>query len=263
MAATYLDAIGAAHRERAQRDERDWRTRTTAAYSGQSFLSALESPDETVAVIAEIKRRSPSKGWLAQHLDAPELARTYEGAGARAISVLTDQDHFGALATDLPDVAGAVSIPRLRKDFTVAENDVLDAVEMGSSAILLIAALLSDDELDRFFRLATSLNLDALFEVHDEAEVARVVDVGAKIIGVNQRNLHTFAVDTDHAERVVASMPANVVRVAESGLSSTSDVERAAMAGFDAVLVGESFVTNANPGEVVAAFSAVKRRARG
>jgi len=99
--------------------------------------------------------------------------------------------------------------------------------------------------------------------VHDEAEVARVVDVGAKIIGVNQRNLHTFAVDTEHAERVVASMPANVVRVAESGLRSTSDVERAAMAGFDAVLVGESFVTNTNPGEVVAAFSAVKRRARG
>ena len=259
MTQTYLDAIGAFHRKRAAADSRQWQERHRSAYDGPSFRDALLN-NANVSVIAEVKRRSPSKGWLNEDLDAPALAALYERAGARAISVLTDQPHFGARDADLPSVASAVTIPRLRKDFTVCENDVLDAREMGASAVLLIAALLDDDELVTLSSLAAELNLGALFEVHDKDEVSRSLSAGAMIIGVNQRNLQTFAVDPTHAARVAEVIPDDVVRVAESGLRTPSDVHNAGQSGFDAVLVGESFVTSADPFDDVAAFCSVPRR---
>ena len=258
MASTYLDAIGEAHRRRAAADLRQWQDRVVARYEGPSFRDALRTgPGECVRVIAEIKRKSPSKGWLAKDIDAVALAQLYERAGAAALSVLTDQDHFGARVEDLPSVASAVSIPRLRKDFTVCENDILDAVEWGASAVLLIAALLSDDELLRYRELAESVGLEALVEIHDATEASRALASGATIVGINQRNLHTFEVDPDHAARVVATLPASVIRVAESGLRTAADVKRAGADGFNAVLVGETFVTSADPASTVQAFASV------
>ncbi len=259
MTSTYLDAIGDWHRQRAARDERQWRERVAPSYGGPSFRSALRANDAFVAVIAEIKRRSPSKGWLNENLDALALADVYQTAGASALSVLTDREHFGARAEDLSSVAQQVTIPCLRKDFTVSENDVLDAREMGAAAVLLIVALLSDSELHRYRELAESVSMDALVEVHSEEEARRALDAGATVIGVNQRNLHTFVVDPTHAASVIASLPLSVMRVAESGLRTSHDVRVAGDAGFDAVLVGESFVTSSSIQQVVHEFSSVPR----
>jgi indole-3-glycerol phosphate synthase len=222
------------------------------------LLSALApSTSPNVKVIAEIKRKSPSKGWLAQNIDASAMASLYEAAGASAVSVLTDQLHFGARHDDLSTASRSTALPTLRKDFTVSENDVLDALEQGAAAILLIVALLSDDELVRFHELATSLGLDVLVEIHDHTEAARAVSCGARIIGVNQRNLTTFDVDPTHAAAVANQLPSDVVRVAESGLRTADDVARAAAAGFHAVLVGETFVTSPTPYDTVSAFASV------
>jgi len=210
-----------------------------------------------VKVIAEVKRRSPSKGWLGEHLDAAALARDYVEGGAAAISVLTDEPHFAGSRADLVAVTGAVGVPVLRKDFTVSENDVLDAAEMGASGVLLIAAILEADELTRYVDLALSVGLTPLVEVHGDLDVERALTSGATIIGVNQRDLRTFEVDTAHAAAVIAALPANVIRVAESGLRTRADVEVAARAGFDAVLVGEVFVTSTAPGLLVSEFAGV------
>jgi len=255
---TYLDAIGAAHRARAAADTREWRDRSLSPRIGTSLRSALApSASGNVKVIAEIKRKSPSKGWLAEDIDAASMASLYEAAGASAISVLTDQLHFGARPDDLSIASRTSGLPTLRKDFTVCENDVLDAREQGAAAVLLIVALLSDDELSRFHQLATSLGLDVLVEIHDHHEAARAVACGARIIGVNQRNLTTFDVDPTHAAAVANLLPSDVVRVAESGLRTADDVVRAAAAGFHAVLVGETFVTSPNPHDIVTSFASV------
>ena len=170
-------------------------------------------------VIAEVKRRSPSKGWLHEGLDVTALAHDYAEGGATAISVLTDAEHFAGSLEDLDAVARTVRLPLLRKDFTVSENDVLDAAEAGASAVLLIVAALSDDRTRR--SSSTSLDdagLDAIVEVHDHDEAQRSLDLGARIIGINQRNLRTFDVDRDNAARVIESLPTSIVTVCESGL---------------------------------------------
>lgn len=211
-----------------------------------------------MAVIAEVKRRSPSKGDLFPDLDPASLAITYESGGAAALSVLTDREFFGGSAEDLAAARSATVLPVLRKDFTVSPNDVCDARIMGADAVLLIAAALDDDELATLHALAISVGLDALVEVHDEAEAARAVAVGARLIGVNQRDLVTFEVDTARAVRVAGSLPDGVVRVAESGIVDAADAGRLAGSGYHAVLVGESLVTSADPAEAVRAL----RRAR-
>lgn len=255
MTATYLDAIIAAHRLRASQDQREWRDRHVPTVTRASLRSAIENHRPSgVAVIAEVKRRSPSKGWLAPDLDAAATARLYANAGASGISVLTDEPHFGGSLDDLSAAAAAVGTPLLRKDFTVAPNDVLDAAEHQASAILLIVAALTDDELSSLHTIATDLGLDVLVEVHDEVEARRAVDLGATMIGVNQRDLHTFDVDAERAERVASSLPRDVVAVAESGFSSVAAVSRAASSGFDAVLVGETFVRSAAPGDEVRSY---------
>ncbi len=256
---TYLDSIGEYHRARARSDARAWRDRMDGTWCSAPSLARALRTGPNVAVIAEVKRRSPSKGWLNPQLDSAVQAALYETAGAAAVSVLTDTPHFGGSLEDLERARAAVQIPLLRKDFTLSENDVLDAVEYGASAILLIVALLNDDELTRLHSLARTVNLEVLVEVHDEREASRALAAGAEIIGVNQRDLHTFEVDVARAARVGAALPEGVVRVAESGLAQPSDVARAGSAGFHAVLVGESYVTDSHPVERVRTFCDVAR----
>jgi indole-3-glycerol phosphate synthase len=254
--ATYLDEIVAAHRASVARDERDLRALTDAARRAgpsRGFARALQ-PDG-LSVIAEIKRRSPSKGALApEDLDPALLAKAYEQGGAACLSVLTDSDYFGGSSDDLARARAAVDVPVLRKDFTVGERDVCDARLMGADAVLLIAAVLSDEELARFHDLTAELGLDALVEVHDEPELERALAVGATLVGVNQRDLSTFEVDHDRALRMASAMPASVVKVAESGVRGAADAHDLATAGYDAVLVGEHLVTALDPGAAIGAL---------
>ena len=253
---TYLDEIVEAHRAAAARDRRDLGALVEAAHSGgepRDFAEALRGAG--LAVIAEIKRRSPSKGALAPpDLDPALLAKAYEEGGAGCLSVLTDVEHFGGSPDDLARARAAVELPVLRKDFTVDPRDVCDARLMGADAVLLIAAVLADDELALFHSLAHELGLDALVEVHDEPELDRALEVGATLIGVNQRDLFTFEVDHDRALRMAGVMPAGVIKVAESGLRGADDARRLRDAGYDAVLVGEHLVTAADPGAAIRAL---------
>ena len=260
--ATYLDKILAAHRQAAGQDGRDLAQLITAAERcppTRRFEPALHAgPD--VAVIAEIKRRSPSKGPLAPDLEPDIVAKAYAGSGAACLSVLTDQDFFGGSAEDLARARDAVELPVLRKDFTVCAGDVCDARLMGADAVLLIVGALSAGELVELVGLSRRLQLDALVEVHDEAEAEAALAAGASMIGVNQRDLVTFEVDTHRAVRVAGHLPDGVTRVAESGIRSPDDVLRLADAGFDAVLVGEALVTAADPAVALAALRGVEGR---
>jgi indole-3-glycerol phosphate synthase len=210
-----------------------------------------------LAVIAEIKRRSPSKGALAIDLDPVETARAYERGGAACLSVLTDTEFFGGSPADLQAARGATALPVLRKDFTVAPLDVADARLMGADAVLLIAAALGRRELIELHALAAELGLDALVEVHDEPELEVALECGATLVGVNQRDLVTFEVDHDRAARVGAAIPAGIVKVAESGVRDRHDAKRLADAGYDAILVGETLVTSGNPAKALEALLAV------
>jgi indole-3-glycerol phosphate synthase len=191
---TYLDTILAAHRDAAARDERSYDEllrRADGLPPARPFADALRS-DGSLRVIAEIKRRSPSKGDLNVELDPAAVAAEYERGGAACLSVLTDAEFFGGAPADLVAARGACALPALRKDFTVDRRDVVDARLMGADAVLLIVAALDDDELRSLHELAVSLGLAALVEVNDDAELDRAVDAGASIIGVNQRYLTTF-----------------------------------------------------------------------
>jgi indole-3-glycerol phosphate synthase len=216
----------------------------------RGFAAALRDA-EGLAVIAEVKRRSPSKGDLAADLDPAALAQAYEQGGATCLSVLTDAEFFGGSPDDLRAARAATRLPVLRKDFTVSPADVCDARIMGADAVLLIAAALDDDELADLHTLALDIGLDALVEVHDEAELDRALAAGAHLVGVNQRDLVTFEVDDERAVRVGAAIPPTVVRVAESGVRGPDDAAALADAGFDAVLVGELLVTSGDPAAAV------------
>ncbi len=227
----------------------------------RGFRAALESVAASgdIAVISEIKRRSPSKGDLAPGLDPVELARRYERGGAACLSVLTDVDFFGGSIEDLVAARAACALPVLRKDFTVSARDVCDARIMGADCVLLIAAALDQAELESFLKLSRAIGFDALVEIHDEAELDRAVAAGADLIGVNQRDLVTFAVDTERAVRMAPQMPAGVVRVAESGITGPADAAVLAGAGYHAVLVGEHLVTSGDPEGGVAALRSARR----
>ena len=259
---TYLDRIVEAHRTSAAADQRPLGALRDDALAHadtairRDFASALTVPG--LSVIAEIKRRSPSKGALNATLDPAATAQAYASGGAACLSVLTDADHFGGSAHDLQSARAAVSLPVLRKDFMVCAADVYDTSLMGADAVLLIVAALSDAELTALLIVANELRLASLVEVHDEAELERAVAAGAVLIGVNQRDLHTFEVDTQRAVRVAAAMPSHVVRVAESGVRHRDDAAVLAAAGFDAVLVGESVVTAGDPASAVAALRCVE-----
>ena len=266
---TYLSEILEAHRAAAAADPRNPADLEAAAAGlpptrplAERLASAAESG---LAVIAEVKRRSPSKGALAPSLDPATVAADYQAGGATALSVLTDRAFFGGSPEDLVAARAATTLPVLRKDFTVSPLDVLDARLMGADAVLLIAAALDDDELAGLSALAGRIGLEALVEVHDEPELARALAAGATLVGVNQRDLVTFAVDTTRAERVAAAIPASVVAVAESGVGGPDDAARLAAAGYQAVLVGETLVRSADRAAAVAALAGhpVGRRAAG
>ena len=244
----YLDEILAQHREVASRDARSLSglieaTRTIS--NSRGFAKRLiEDSKNALAVIAEIKRRSPSRGLLCHDLDPKVVAEQYKNAGASCISVLTDSDFFGGSVGDLKSARGAVDLPVLRKDFTVSLNDICDAKLMNADCILLIVAALNKVELAEFHNFASELGLDVLVEIHDEPELDLALEIGAKMIGVNQRNLKTFEVDQQRAVRIAKKIPSSVVRVAESGVRTRDDALQLRDAGYHAVLVGESLVTS-------------------
>jgi indole-3-glycerol phosphate synthase len=219
-------------------------------------MPAFRSPG--LSVIAEVKRRSPSKGALADIPDPAALAAAYAAGGADAISVLTEGRRFGGSLEDLRAVRAAVSTPVLRKDFIVTGYQLLEARAAGADLVLLIVAALEGSLLQELHEQATSLGLTVLTEVHDEDEVARALDVGAGLVGVNARNLKTLDVDPGTFARLAALLPDGVVSVAESGISGPEDAARYAGEGADVVLVGEALVKDGDPKAAVAAIKAVR-----
>ena len=252
--ATYLDSILQRHREVAAADTRSLDTLISEARdqpATRGFRAALAA-SSTLAVISEIKRRSPSKGDLNAGLDPAEMARTYERGGAACLSVLTDEEFFGGSVADLQAARTACALPVIRKDFTVCAHDVADARIMGADCLLLIAAALDPNELAELHALATDIGLDVLVEIHDEAELETALAANATLVGVNQRDLVTFQVDHERAVRVGRVIPDTVVRVAESGVRGADDARALHAAGFDAVLVGETLVTSGDPAAAIA-----------
>jgi indole-3-glycerol phosphate synthase len=243
----YLDTIIAAHRAGAAGDARqveELLEQVGRAGPVRPFRAAIseEAARRGMALISEIKRRSPSKGDLDPTLDPVRVAKEYEAGGAACLSVLTDADYFGGSVDDLRSARASCALPVLRKDFTVSPLDVCDARLMGADAVLLIVAALTDEELTSFLDLAGRCSLTALVEVHDDFELTRAVDSGAEVIGVNQRDLRTFEVDHQRALRLGEKMPPGITAVAESGIEGPDDVRRLGEAGYQAVLVGERLV---------------------
>jgi indole-3-glycerol phosphate synthase len=218
----------------------------------RDFAGALRRADGRLAVIGELKRRSPSKGELAPDLDPARTGKAYEAGGAAALSVLTDGPYFGGTVADLQAARDATSIPVLRKDFTIDEIQVYEARAIGADAVLLICAAIRDDVLlADLHALATELGLGVLVETHDRAEVARALGAGARVVGVNNRDLATFSENLDVAGALASALPADVIAVAESAIRSPADARRMADAGFDAVLVGEALVCADDPTALV------------
>lgn len=252
---TYLDNILAAHREAATHDNRSLGSLIAQAVrmpACRGFARSIQQRQRgEVAVIAEIKRRSPSKGDLNIGLDPVKLAREYERGGAACLSVLTDVQFFGGSDRDLQLARAATGLPVLRKDFTVSGQDVCDARLIGADCVLLIAAAMSSQQLAELHNLANEVGIEALVEIHDERELDVALDAGAGIIGVNQRDLVTFQVDHARALRMARRIPDSVIKIAESGLRGGADAATLGAAGYDAVLVGELLVTAAHPSEVI------------
>ena len=249
MTHTYLDDIVAWHRQRSLNDSRSFDELLAEAKScvpTRGFASSIRATPH-LAVIAEIKRRSPSKGDLNARLNSAELALQYQRGGASCLSVLTDSNHFGGSVSDLQKARAACSVPVIRKDFTVDVRDICDARIMGADCVLLIAAVLTPAELSLFLEISREVDLDAMVEVHDEAELDVAMRAGVTMVGVNQRDLVTFAVDQARAVRMAPLIPNNVVKVAESGVRGRDDAIALRAAGYDAILVGEHLVTSSNP----------------
>jgi indole-3-glycerol phosphate synthase len=244
----------------------DIKARAAAAPPAVDALAALQAPG--VGVIAEVKRRSPSAGSLATIDDPAALAVEYEAGGARMISVLTEQRRFGGSLDDLDAVRARVQVPVLRKDFVVGSYQVHEARAHGADVVLLIVAALEQNVLIGLRERVESLGMTALVEVHTEDEASRAVDAGARVIGVNARNLKTLQVDRSTFERIAPGLPSDVVKIAESGVRGPLDLIEYAAAGADAVLVGEGLVTTSDPRHAVAelvtagAHPATPRRAR-
>ncbi len=251
--ATYLDRILARHRDLADIDTRPLDELigvASRAASARGFADAIRR-GTGLQVISEIKRKSPSKGDLNADLDPVAMALAYERGGAACLSVLTDVEFFGGSVDDLQRAREACSLPVLRKDFTVSLRDVCDARLMGADCVLLIAAALSSTELVEMHRLAVSIGLDVLVEIHDERELESALAADATLIGVNQRDLVTFQVDHERALRMAGVIPDGVIKVAESGVRGRHDAAALHDAGYHAVLVGETLVTSGDPAESV------------
>lgn len=207
---------------------------------GFAFEQALRKPD--ISFICECKKASPSKGVIAPEFPYLEIAKEYEAAGADCISVLTEPKWFQGSDQYLKEIAAAVSIPCIRKDFTVDEYMIYEAKVLGASAVLLICSILEEKQIEDYLRICDGLGLSALVEAHNEQEVFTALRAGARIIGVNNRNLKDFSVDTDNSRRLRALIPPEVLFVSESGVSSPADVEKLREIGADAVLIGETLM---------------------
>lgn len=223
-----------------------------------SFEAALRG-GSSVAVIAEVKRRSPSAGAIVAAASAAEVAAAYEAAGVAAVSVLTDGAHFGGSLADLEAVRGRVGLPLLRKDFTIDPVQIWEARAAGASAVLLIVRILTDVELREYRELAEALGLSALVEVHDEAELDRALATGARVVGVNNRDLATFETDLRTTVRLAPRVPSGVVLVGESGITCAADVALLAGSGVHAILVGEALMRAASPVELARELASVPR----
>lgn len=237
----------------------DLRAALEARGERRDFVDALRKPRSgPVALIAEVKKASPSAGMIRPDFDPVRIAREYEAAGASCLSVLTDRKFFQGSLDYLKQIRAAVKLPLLRKDFIIDERQVLEAIEWGADAILLIVAILSDAQLNRFHALATGAGLAALVEVHDEAELDRALNAGAELIGVNNRSLKTFKVDLATTERLASRLRSSprttqhatahtpLLLVAESGIHTHADVARLAQCGAQAILVGESLMKHSD-----------------
>jgi len=210
------------------------------------------SSQSDVAVIAELKQASPSKGTLCAQYEPATVARSYQRAGARALSVLTDREFFCGSLDHLREAKAAALLPALRKDFTIADYHLYEAAAAGADAVLLIVAILDPPGLTRLLALSRTLGLDALVEVHTEDELRIALDAGADLVGVNNRDLQTFAVSLDTSFRLIERIPEPVIAVSESGLRTAEDLERLRAVGFDAFLIGERFMTEPDPGAALA-----------
>jgi indole-3-glycerol phosphate synthase len=215
-----------------------------------AFRAALSRPAQ-VNIVAECKRRSPSRGVLRADYDPVAIASGYSAAGAAAISVLTEPTFFDGSLDDLANVRKAVDVPLLRKDFIVSEYQLMEARAAGADAVLLIAGALQPAELTRLMARSSDLGLDALVEVHNIDELLAALDAGADLVGVNNRNLRTLAVDLDVSEQLIARIPKGVVAVSESGIKTPADITRFMGLGYRAFLIGERFMTMADPGEAL------------
>ncbi|NNJ31216.1 indole-3-glycerol phosphate synthase TrpC [Lacrimispora defluvii] len=205
-----------------------------------SFEKAISSPG--ISFICEVKRASPSKGMIASDFPYREIAMEYEEAGADAISVLTEPDYFLGKGEYLTEISRSVSLPLLRKDFTVDSYQIFEAKVLGASAVLLICALLDTEKLKEYMKICDSLGLSALVEAHDEKEIHSALTAGARLIGVNNRNLKTFEVDFENSIRLRNLVPAGTAFIAESGIQTADDVKRLCQAGVNGVLIGESLM---------------------
>lgn len=263
--AAVLDRIVAATRARMAESKRsaDVREleRRAEKHVPRGFRRALAAKGrDGIAVIAELKKASPSKGLIRGDFRPVELARELEGAGAAALSVLTDEEFFQGSLKNLRNASAAVSIPCLRKDFMIDEFQMLEARANSADAVLLIVAALTSDELVRLGQAARSQSLDVLCEVHDREELKRALDVGFDLIGVNTRDLKTFQVDLQTAFDLASQFPAKVVRVAESGIRSGDDVAQLQAAGYQAFLIGESLMRAESPGAALKELTQVPSR---
>jgi indole-3-glycerol phosphate synthase len=227
-------------RLRSRAKELDRQARSRADF--RDFRSALQQSDESLAVITEIKKASPSAGVIAKTFKPVEIAKNYERAGANAISVLTDTKFFQGKLQDLADVRRAVSVPLLRKDFVLDEIQIAESAVNGADAILLIVAALEQKALVRLLRVTATYRLDALVEVQTREELNRALDAEAKIVGINNRNLATLDVDLAVTEELCREVPDEIVLVSESGIKTPQDVARVKACGVDAILVGEALM---------------------
>ena len=227
----------------------------------RDFLSVIRSP-ERVSLIAECKRRSPGAGLIRPDLELETLSRSYEEAGAAALSVLTDAPYFGGSLEDLRVAREATNLPILRKDFTLDPLQVVEGRAAGADAVLLIVRILDDAVLRSLMAEAAGLGMSALVEVHDERELRRALDAGAQIIGINNRDLATFTTDLDTTIRLLEGVPEDVLVVSESGIRVTRDVDRLSAVGIDAILVGESLLRSPDPGAAAHEMAQIARTER-
>jgi len=233
----------------------------SSAPAPRDFLDALARPGQ-VSLIAECKRRSPGAGDIRPDLDPAALTGGYEDAGAAAVSVLTDESYFGGSLDDLRRVRARVSLPILRKDFMLDTLHLIEARSAGADAILLIARILDDSTLDRLHTSARALGMAALVEVHDEREMERALDIDARLIGINNRDLSNFTTDLETTLRLLEMVPRDVVIVSESGIRTREDVERLGSAGVDAILVGEALLKREDPKAAARDLAGVSSRPR-